>query len=112
PAPAAACAAGALLGSMNGALVAYAGIPSIVVTLATMTALRDGLRWATEGAWVSMLPASFQWVRVPPAPLPAGGHGHARRPLHLVRVGARLHGGRARDLRHRLQCRRRPPRRL
>ena len=27
----------------------YAGIPSIVVTLATMVALRDGLRWATRG---------------------------------------------------------------
>src|SRR4030095_2662721 len=50
-AAAAAWPAGALLGSMNGALVAYAGIPSIVVTLATMTALRDGLRWATEAAW-------------------------------------------------------------
>src|SRR4029079_8342003 len=58
----AACAAGALLGSVNGALVAYAGIPSIVVTLATMTALRDGLRWATEGAWVQDLPRTFQWL--------------------------------------------------
>src|SRR4029450_2593877 len=62
PAPAAACAAGALLGSMNGALVAYAGIPSIVVTLATMTALREGLRWATEGAWGQDLPRAFQWL--------------------------------------------------
>jgi len=59
---AAACLLGALLGSANGALVAYVGIPSIVVTLATMTALRDGLRWATEGAWVQALPRSFQWL--------------------------------------------------
>jgi rhamnose transport system permease protein len=59
---AAACALGAGLGSANGALVAYAGIPSIVVTLATMTALRDGLRWATEGAWVQDLPPAFQWL--------------------------------------------------
>jgi rhamnose transport system permease protein len=58
----AACVAGGLLGSVNGALVAYAGIPSIVVTLATMTALRDGLRWSTEGAWVAMLPPAFQWL--------------------------------------------------
>jgi rhamnose transport system permease protein len=58
---AAACLAGSLLGMMNGALVSYARIPSIVVTLATMVALRDGLRWATEGAWVQDLPASFQW---------------------------------------------------
>jgi len=59
---AAACFLGALLGSLNGALVAYVGIPSIVVTLATMTALRDGLRWATEGAWVQDLPRAFQWL--------------------------------------------------
>lgn len=58
----AACAAGAAIGSLNGALVAYAGIPSIVVTLATMVALRDALRWATEGAWVQDLPAAFQWL--------------------------------------------------
>jgi rhamnose transport system permease protein len=61
PACAAACLLGAMFGSLNGALVAYAGIPSIVVTLATMTALRDGLRWTTEGAWVQDLPATFQW---------------------------------------------------
>jgi rhamnose transport system permease protein len=56
-----ACIAGALLGGLNGALVAYARIPAIVVTLATMVALRDGLRWTTEGAWVQDLPRSFQW---------------------------------------------------
>ena len=57
----AACLLGAMFGSLNGALVAYVGIPSIVVTLATLTALRDGLRWATEGAWVQDLPPGFQW---------------------------------------------------
>jgi len=56
------CAAGAALGAVNGALVAYARLPSIVVTLATMVALREGLRWATEGAWVQNLPSSFQWL--------------------------------------------------
>src|SRR5712671_2990662 len=45
---AAACLLGAFFGALNGALVAYVGIPSIVVTLATMAALRDGLRWSTE----------------------------------------------------------------
>ena len=59
---AAACLLGAAFGSLNGALVAYVGIPSIVVTLATMMALRDGLRWATEGAWVQDLPPAFQWL--------------------------------------------------
>src|SRR5262249_32786295 len=58
----AACAAGLILGSLNGALVAYARIPSIVVTLATMVALRDALRWTTGGAWGQDLPVSFQWV--------------------------------------------------
>jgi rhamnose transport system permease protein len=55
-------AVGALFGSANGALVAYAGLPSIVVTLATMVAWRDALRWVTQGAWIQNLPASFQWL--------------------------------------------------
>jgi rhamnose transport system permease protein len=59
-AAAAACAAGALLGALNGALITKAKIPSIVVTLATMVALRDGLRWITQGAWVQDLPPDFQ----------------------------------------------------
>jgi rhamnose transport system permease protein len=54
--------AGALLGALNGVLVARFRIPSIVVTLATMMAIRDTLRWITEGAWVQNLPASFQWA--------------------------------------------------
>lgn len=52
---------GGLLGAVNGALIAWVRIPAIVVTLATMVAWRDGLRWLTEGAWVQGLPASFQW---------------------------------------------------
>jgi len=67
---AAACVAGAGLGSLNGALVSYAGIPSIVVTLATMVALRDGLRWATDGAWVQDLPQAFQWLGLTQAAFP------------------------------------------
>jgi rhamnose transport system permease protein len=55
------CALGGLLGSLNGALVSYVRIPSIVVTLASMVALRDALRWTTEGAWVEDLPQNFQW---------------------------------------------------
>jgi rhamnose transport system permease protein len=57
----AACLAGAALGAINGALVAWVRIPSIVVTLAAMVALRDGLRWVTQGAWVQDLPPGFQW---------------------------------------------------
>ena len=50
------------LGAVNGALVAGLGLPSIVVTLATMVAWREGLRWATEGVWVRGLPEDFQWL--------------------------------------------------
>ncbi|MBS1786628.1 MAG: ABC transporter permease [Acidobacteria bacterium] len=53
--------AGCALGSINGWLVAKVKIPAIVVTLATLVAWRDGLRWATEGTWVQNLPANFQW---------------------------------------------------
>jgi rhamnose transport system permease protein len=54
--------AGFAMGALNGTLVAYVRIPSIVVTLATMVALRDGLRWATQGAWISELAPGFQWL--------------------------------------------------
>jgi len=52
---------GGLLGAANGALVAGLGLPSIVVTLATMVIWREGLRWWREGAFVRGLPTSFQW---------------------------------------------------
>lgn len=56
------CLIGAMCGALNGILVAYLRIPSIVVTLATMVALRDGLRWWTQGSWVGDLPDNFQWL--------------------------------------------------
>jgi len=51
---------GAALGALNGALVAGLGLPSIVVTLATMVTWREGLRWLREGLWVD-LPRDTQW---------------------------------------------------
>lgn len=66
-----ACALGAAFGATNGALVAYARVPSIVATLAMMVALRDGLRWGTQGAWVHDLPRDFQWLGVGQAAYPA-----------------------------------------
>ena len=65
-----ACAVGAALGLLNGALVAFGRIPSIVVTLAAMVALRDGLRWITQGAWVENLPGRFQWLGLTQASFP------------------------------------------
>ena len=53
--------AGGLIGLASGTLVAWLRLPSIVVTLALLVILRDGLRWATDGAWVGDLPAAFQW---------------------------------------------------
>ena len=58
---AAACTLGACFGALQGSLIAYVRIPSIVVTLAAMVGLRDGLRWITQGAWVQDLPPGFQW---------------------------------------------------
>jgi len=66
-----ACLAGAALGTINGALVSYLRIPSIVVTLAAMVALRDALRWSTQGAWIENLPASFQWMGLSQSSYPA-----------------------------------------
>src|SRR5205823_6358491 len=54
-------ALGALLGALNGVLVAGVGLPSIVVTLATWAMLREGLRWWRQGESVKDLPAGFQW---------------------------------------------------
>ncbi len=61
-AAAAAPLVGVVLGAVNGALVAYLRIPSIVATLAMMVVLRDALRWVTQGAWIQGLPAEFQWL--------------------------------------------------
>ncbi|HXA57243.1 MAG TPA: ABC transporter permease [Candidatus Acidoferrum sp.] len=85
-----ACAIGAALGALNGALVAYVRIPSIVVTLATMTALRDGLRWATQGAWIADLPPSFQWF----------GLAQSTYPIAALATAVALVGATAWGLRH------------
>jgi rhamnose transport system permease protein len=53
-------ALGALMGALNGVLVAGLRLPSIVVTLATMVAWREGLRWLRQGQFVS-LPDGVQW---------------------------------------------------
>ena len=52
---------GAMMGAINGLLVGWLRLPSIIVTLAMLVAWRDALRWVTEGTWVQNLPANFQW---------------------------------------------------
>ena len=54
--------AGACFGAFNGTLIAGLGLPSIVVTLATMVTWREALRWCREGEFVRDLPESFQWL--------------------------------------------------
>jgi rhamnose transport system permease protein len=58
---AAAVATGAALGAVNGSLVAGLGLPSIVVTLATMAILRESLRWLRSGESVRNLFDNFEW---------------------------------------------------
>jgi rhamnose transport system permease protein len=53
--------AGSSLGAVNGVLVARLGLPSIVVTLATLVIGREALRYAREGEFVRNLPPGFQW---------------------------------------------------
>jgi rhamnose transport system permease protein len=52
---------GAALGAVNGWLVAMVGLPSIVVTLATMVIWRESMRYGRQGAFVRNLPDEFQW---------------------------------------------------
>lgn len=59
--PVVALLAGSLLGAFNGVMVAWVEAPSIVATLATMVAWREGLLWVTGGAWIGNLPQTFQW---------------------------------------------------
>jgi len=56
----ASAAIGAVLGSLNGLLIAGLRLPSIVVTLATMVTLRQGLNLVRQGEFVN-LPDGVQW---------------------------------------------------
>ncbi len=62
----AAAGIGALLGAVNGLLVAGLRLPSIVVTLATMVTLRQGLNMVRQGEFVNM-PDAVQWFGLPQA---------------------------------------------
>ena len=53
-------ALGGVMGALNGWLVAGLRLPSIVVTLATMVTLRQGLNMARQGEFVN-LPDGVQW---------------------------------------------------
>lgn len=55
---------GALVGAVNGGIVAGLGLPSIVVTLATMVTLREGLRLWRQGVFIN-LPDAIPWFGLP-----------------------------------------------
>lgn len=54
-----------------GALVAYARIPSIVVTLGMLSILKGGLISATAGEWISNLPPDFMIAQMRPFGIPS-----------------------------------------
>ncbi|MFT3673003.1 ABC transporter permease [Aestuariivirga sp.] len=54
-----------------GALVAYTRIPSIVVTLGMLSILKGGLISATEGAWITNMPAEFMIAQMRPFGIPS-----------------------------------------
>ncbi|MGQ9488861.1 MAG: ABC transporter permease [Armatimonadota bacterium] len=54
--------AGALIGAVNGWLVAYVRIPAIIMTLGMMSVLRGGIIWYTRGEWIGNLPPSFSAI--------------------------------------------------
>lgn len=51
---------GAIMGAINGWLVAFMGLPSIVVTLATMVTWAEALRLFQQGKFIN-LPPETQW---------------------------------------------------
>jgi rhamnose transport system permease protein len=53
---------GALLGALNGLLVAGLGVHSIVVTLGMLNVYRGALIVGTQGVWITGLPADFRWL--------------------------------------------------
>ena len=73
---------GAAMGALNGMLIGWLRLPSIIVTLAMLVTWRDALRWATEGAWVQGLPTNFQWFGLGQTP--------ARLLIILVALGVLL----------------------
>jgi len=50
---------GVVVMMLQGALVAYLGIPSIVVTLGMLSILKGGLISVTNGVWITNLPEDF-----------------------------------------------------
>jgi len=55
-------AVGVVVGLINGALIAFTGIPPFIATLGMMVAARGFAKWFTGGMPVSMLTPEFAWI--------------------------------------------------
>jgi ribose/xylose/arabinose/galactoside ABC-type transport system permease subunit len=64
--------AGMLVNAGIGALVAYARIPAIVVTLGMLSILRGGLIGVTGGKWITGFPDSFRLAQMRFLGVPSG----------------------------------------
>ena len=53
---------GMLLGIFNGILVIFLKLPSVIVTLGTLSVIRGGLYLVTEGEWITYLPRWYTSV--------------------------------------------------
>ncbi len=53
---------GAVVGLINGSLIAFTGIPPFIATLGMMVAARGFAKWFTGGMPVSMLTPEFAWI--------------------------------------------------
>ena len=50
------------IGVLNGWLVAYVGVPSIIVTLGMLTALRGSTEIIMDGSWITDLPEGIRFL--------------------------------------------------
>ncbi len=61
---------GMAISAINGWLVAYMRVPSIVVTLGMLSILKGGLISVTAGAWINNLPDGYQLAQLRPLGVP------------------------------------------
>ncbi len=53
---------GAGMGAVNGVLVAFGKVPSIIVTLGMLTAFKGGTEFILEGGWITDLPEGLRFL--------------------------------------------------
>lgn len=53
---------GAIVGSLNGAIIAYGRVPAIIATLGTSNILRAVIFWLLGGRWITGLPPTLDFL--------------------------------------------------